>query len=66
MTEEQRIVFMRAQLLEAEIRMQGMIADNLESAYNGGGVVYTGAEFRQLIEEFGLGCNSVIQFLRGD
>jgi flagellar biosynthesis regulator FlaF len=52
-------------LLQAEIRMQGMIAENKQREILGQSIAYGEKEFVQLIEDFGVHHNSLISELRG-
>ena len=57
MTEEQKLIYLRGRLLEAEIRMQGMIAANSQSPDS---QPYMEKDFVELITTFGIHHNALL------
>lgn len=53
-----KIVYMQMNMLQAEITMQGMIAENTQRAIEGKSPAYTEAEFVSLIDNFGIHHNN--------
>lgn len=64
MNEEQRIVFTQGLLLQARIRMEGMIAENQGRIHLGQQVAYQEDSFAILIDEYGVHHNALIANLR--
>lgn len=60
MTDEENLVYIRGMLLQAEIRMQGMVAENMQRELLGQSMAYTGVDFEKLIEEFGIYHNGLV------
>jgi len=65
MTEEQRTVYTLGLLLQAEILMQGMIAENKQRKLQGEAMAYVHADFHNLIDEYGVCHNALIVNLTG-
>jgi hypothetical protein len=63
LNEEQEIVYVRGIMLQAEIRMNGMIAANQQRAAEGAAPAYVEKDFVALIEEFGVHHNALISNL---
>ena len=57
---------MKGIILQAEIRMQAMIAANKEREINGEALAYDEKAFTGLIDEFGIHHNALITELVGD
>lgn len=64
MNEEQRIVYTQGLLLQARIRMEGMIAENQARIHLGHQVAYQEDSFAILIDEYGVHGNALIANLR--
>jgi hypothetical protein len=60
MTPEQSAAFVNAAIARALIRAQGMTAENLQRVHREESVAYTNEAFEKLIDEEGIGSNSVI------
>jgi hypothetical protein len=60
MTEEQNIIYTKGMLLQAEIKMQGMIAENKIREQSGRSLAYGEDSFNALIEEYGVHHNALI------
>lgn len=52
-------------MLQAEITMQGMIAENKIREFNGMPLVYNRENFLDLIREYGIGTNQVPSYCGG-
>jgi hypothetical protein len=65
-TPEQRAAFINAAVARALIRAAGMTAENMERATHGHSMAYAEETFCALINEEGIGHNSVVSFLLGD
>ncbi len=63
MTPEQSAAFVNAAIARALIRAQGMTAENLQRVHREESMAYTNEAFEKLIDEEGIGHNSVIQSL---
>lgn len=57
MLNDQELLYFRMQLLQAEITMHGMIAENKQRELLGDSPAYTEKQFNALIEEFGIHHN---------
>lgn len=57
MNEERDLLYFKMQLLQAEIEMNGMIAENKFRESNGESVAYGYSHFKDLIEEYGIHHN---------
>lgn len=55
--EDRDILYFKMQMLQAEIRMNGMIAENKRRESLGESLAYTEKDFVDLIEEFGIHHN---------
>lgn len=66
MNTEQRIAYQNAQTTAAMIEAMGMQAENQQRAALGHSMAYTENAFVNLINQYGLGCNSVQAFLTQD
>ena len=64
MNEDQKIIYARGLLLQAEITMQAMIAANKQSEIRGESPAYGETAFTNLIDEFGVHHNALIGNLR--
>ena len=53
----QNLVYFKMNMLQAEIEMQGMIAENKARELNGDSLAYNGKAFTDLIEEHGIHHN---------
>lgn len=60
MTPEGNVVYVRGMLLQAEIRMQGMVAENKVREQQGLSIAYDEKAFVDLIEELGVHHNSLV------
>jgi hypothetical protein len=65
MTDEQRLVYTRGILLNAEITMNAMIADNKQREVMGESIAYGEKAFIDLIEEYGIHHNALIESISG-
>ena len=65
MTEEQNIVYTRGILLQAEIELHGMLAENKIREIQGFSPAYGEAQFKNLIDRLGVHHNSLITNLCG-
>ena len=65
MNEEQRLIYVRGILLQAEIRMNGMIAENKQREVLGQSMAHDENAFTALIDEFGLTHNALITEICG-
>jgi hypothetical protein len=65
MNEEQRAVLLNSPTACALIRMNGMVAENDYRCGEGRAAAYTERDFVALIDEFGIGYNTVISSLQG-
>ena len=65
MTEEQRIVYMRAHILAIEIEFEGMKIINRERAFSGQAPGYNQSDFEDLLERSLLTHNQCIVELTG-
>ena len=54
---EHELLYFKMQLLQAEITMQGMIAENKQYELQGKPLLYTEKDFDSLIEKFGIHHN---------
>ena len=66
MSEEQNLVYMRGVLLQAEIEMNGMIAENKQREILGQSMAYVEEDFARLINECGVYHNALINGLCGN
>jgi len=57
MDHEQEMLYFKMQLLQAEITMQGMIAENKQREVQGESMAYVSKQFTDLIEGFGIHHN---------
>jgi hypothetical protein len=57
MEHEQEMLYFKMQLLQAEITMQGMIAENKQREMLGESMAYVKESFTSLIDEFGIHHN---------
>ena len=53
-----RLVEFQMQMLQAQIHMQAMIADNKAVELHGGNPIYTGKDFVDLIDKYGIHANA--------
>lgn len=65
MENAQRIVFIQSQIIAAEIHLESMRALNAERLANDMAPGYDEAIIYDLIEQYGLGHNQVMQYLGG-
>lgn len=70
MNEEQRIAFVQAQVMCAQIKLQGMVSANIQASitrdrHEKFALPYQQDDFDRLIEEFGLDHNTVMSTLTG-
>jgi hypothetical protein len=56
---EARLIEARAALLNAEINMHAMIAENKHRENVGQGIAYGEDAFMELVRKFGVGCNDI-------
>ena len=61
---EEDMLYFKMQLLQAEISMQGMIAENKQREVLGESMAYTEKDFNSLIDEYGIHHNK-FPFYRG-
>ena len=61
---EEDMLYFKMQLLQAEIQMQGMIAENKQREVLGESMAYTEKDFNSLIDEYGIHHNK-FPFYRG-
>ena len=66
MNEQQRIVYMQAQIASALIEMEGMKAENMSRSHNGEAMAYGEGEFFALIDKHMLGHNATLTELWGE
>ena len=59
MTEEQRLVYVRSIFPQAEICMQGMIAENKQREILGKSMAYTESDFASIIDEYAINHNAL-------
>ena len=52
------LLYFKMQLLQAEIAMNGMIAENKQREAEGASMAYTEKDFMSLIEEYGIFHNN--------
>lgn len=64
MTKEEKIVYLQSQIACANIRLEAMKAENEAGKINGTFPAYTQFHFSDVIEDYGLGSNQVIEFLK--
>lgn len=64
MNHEEDMLYFKMQLLQAEIAMQGMIAENKQREVLGESMAYTAKDFDSLIDEYGIHHNK-FPFYRG-
>jgi hypothetical protein len=57
MNHEDELLYFKMQMLQAEITMQGMIAENKQREQLGQSMAYTDADFDNLINEYGIHHN---------
>lgn len=60
MNDEQNLIYIKGMLLQAEIKMQSMIAENKQREIEGKSMAYTEKDFLYLIDEFGVHHNSLV------
>lgn len=58
MDSERELVYFKMQLLQAEIRMNGMIAENKQREVLGQSMAYTEEDFVKLIDEYRIHHNA--------
>ncbi len=58
MDPERELVYFKMQLLQAEIRMNGMIAENKQREVLGQSMAYTEEDFVKLIDEYRIHHNA--------
>jgi len=58
MDADRELVYFKMQLLQAEIVMNGMIAENKQREIEGNSMAYTEEAFRELIEEYNIYHNA--------
>ena len=58
MSEDRELLYFRMQLLQAEIAMQGMIAENKFREQEGRQIQYVEGHFMALIEKYGIHHNA--------
>lgn len=63
MTPEQKAAFVMAQSTAALIEALGMMSLNMQRAQRGETIAYEERSFEQLIEQYGLGHNTLVGFL---
>jgi len=66
MTDEQSVVYTRGLLLQAEIRMQAMFAENMQRFITGASMAYNEQSFLALIDEFMIHHNGLMRNLTND
>ena len=63
MNDEQNLVYIKSQLLCAEIEMNAMIAENKQREILGQSMAYTEDAFMKLIEKYGIYHNAIVSSL---
>jgi hypothetical protein len=58
MDNERELLYFKMQLLQAEIRMQGMIAENKQRECTGQSMAYVEEDFMALIDEYRIHHNA--------
>lgn len=58
MDDERELLYFKMQMLQAEIKMQGMIAENKHRELSGKQIIYGEKDFNNLIEEYGIYHNN--------
>lgn len=64
MDKEARLVYIRSQILCAEIEMQGMIAENRQRELRGESMAYVEEDFALIPIRYGIHSNAVISYLK--
>lgn len=64
MDENQRLVFMYSQITCANIEMAAMQVEDKYYVLEGGYPVHSRQDYLALIEKYGIGHNSVIEYIR--
>jgi len=59
---ERKLLYFKMQLLQAEIEMNGMIAENKQRQVEGNSIAYTIEHFIALIEKYGIHHNQFPDF----
>jgi hypothetical protein len=62
MTEEQKAAFVMGQVACAQAKIAGMQAQNMQRSYLGHPMEYTASDFENIVTEFKIGWNDVIEF----
>lgn len=65
MNEEQRLVYVRGMLLQAEIKMHGMVAENDCALKSRRSIPYREEDFNKLIEDMGVHHNALMTEING-
>ncbi len=65
MNDEQRLIYVRGILLQAEIEMQAMIAENKIREAEGKSLAYDEEAFMDLIKRYGVHHNALVDALCG-
>jgi hypothetical protein len=68
-TPEQQLIYLQAQITCAQIKMQGMLTANIQASISRNKhdhiqLPYQQKDFDDLIEEYGLGHNTIISFMQ--
>jgi hypothetical protein len=63
MTQEEKLVYLRSQIVCMEAEIKGMEVENLERERNGYAPAYDGKAFYELSSKYGLNHNQVIGYL---
>ncbi len=65
MTPVQTAAYVFAASVRVLAYVEGMKAENMQRQHRGEGMAYTDADFGKVIEEEGLGCNTILEMFRG-
>ncbi len=65
MTEDQKAAYVHAQATAAQIHLAAMFAANTEREAQGKALAYDEAAFMKLIDDYGLGHNTLMTFFHG-
>ena len=64
MTENERAAYIFSQSVAALAKIEGMKAENMQRAAVGECMAYSDGDFFRVIEEYGIGHNTVVEYLR--
>ena len=66
MTHEEKAAYVHAQAVAATAEIEGMKAMNTERERNGYALAYDEAAFFAIVDKFGLGHNTLMEFFHAD